>query len=121
MSLADSRHHQLCRGHVDIGITDTGSLLLHGVALAARTWQRGRDEFGWSSESVDQFAVHQVSELHTQEVARALGFGLEKTLLIYPEFGNVGPASIPMVLSKAFEAERMAPGNRACSVASAAA
>ena len=112
VSRADSRHHQLCRGQVDVGITDTANLLLHGVALAARTWQQAQDEFGWTSESVDQFAIHQVSELHSQEVARALRFSLDKTLLIYPEFGNVGPASIPMVLSKAIQAERIGRGDR---------
>lgn len=112
VSRADSRHNQLCRGELDIGITDTANLLLHGVALAGRTWQQAQTEFGWTSDSIDQFAIHQVSELHTQEVARALGFSLNKALLIYPEFGNVGPASIPIVLSKAIEAERVAPGDR---------
>jgi len=56
-------------------------------------------------------ALHQVSELHTQELARAVGFDLAKAFLIYPELGNVGPASVPMVLSKAVEAERVSPGD----------
>jgi 3-oxoacyl-[acyl-carrier-protein] synthase-3 len=112
VSRADTRHHQLCRGQLDMGMTDTGKLLVHGVALAARTWKVAQEELRWSSESVDQFALHQVSELHTEEVARTLGFSLAKTLLIYPEFGNVGPASVPMVLSKTVEAERISRGDR---------
>ena len=61
---------------------------------------------------VDLFALHQVSELHTQELARILGVSLNKAHLIYPELGNVGPASVPMVLSKAQEAEKLSSGDR---------
>ena len=110
-SLAATEHNQLCRGQLDVGITDTRSLLLHGVGLAQRTWAQAQKELGWSAESVDLFALHQVSELHTQELARAVGFDLAKAFLIYPELGNVGPASVPIVLSKAVEAERVSPGD----------
>jgi len=109
-SLAATEHNQLCRGQLDVGITDTRSLLLHGVALAQRTWAQAQKELGWSAESVDLFALHQVSELHTQELARAVGFDLAKAFLIYPELGNVGPASVRIVLAKAVEAERVVAG-----------
>jgi 3-oxoacyl-[acyl-carrier-protein] synthase III len=112
VSVADTRHNQLCRGTVDTGLTDTKNLLLHGVALAGRTWALGQAELGWDGNSVDLFALHQVSALHTQELSKALGFPLVKTLLVYPEFGNVGPASVPLVLSKAAEAERLTKGDR---------
>lgn len=112
VSLAATQHNQLCRGQADAGFTDTRSLLTHGVALAARTWARAQEVFGWRGEEVDLFALHQVSELHTQELARSLGFDLGRAHLIYPEFGNVGPVSVPMVLSKALEAERLSRGDR---------
>ena len=112
VSLADTQHNHLCRGQLDMGITDTRSLLINGLQLAARTWQRTQTEFGFSAAMVDLFALHQVSELHTQELARTLGISLDKTHLIYPDLGNVGPASLPMVLSKAQEAERLSPGDR---------
>jgi acyl-CoA:acyl-CoA alkyltransferase len=112
VSLAATQHNQLCRGQLDVGITDTRSLLANGVELASRTWQRAKAEFGITAEQVDLFALHQVSELHTQELARTLGVSLDKAHLIYPELGNVGPASVPMVLSKAQEAERLSPGDR---------
>jgi 3-oxoacyl-[acyl-carrier-protein] synthase III len=112
VSVADTRHNQLCRGTAGEGLTDTRNLLLHGVELAARTWAQGQAELGWQGDSVDLFALHQVSALHTQELSAALGFPLAKTLLVYPEFGNIGPASVPLVLSKAVEAERLAQGDR---------
>jgi len=112
VSRAATQHNQLCRGQVDVGITDTSNLLVHGVALAAQTWTEAQRELGWSADSIDHFALHQVSELHTKELARVLGFSLDKTTLIYPELGNVGPASVPLSLSKAVEAERIGPGDR---------
>ncbi|HEX4383086.1 MAG TPA: 3-oxoacyl-ACP synthase III [Myxococcales bacterium] len=112
VSVADTRHNQLCRGTADTGLTDTKNLLAFGVELAGRTWAKGQAELGWDGNSVDLFALHQVSALHTQELSKALGFPLSKTLLIYPELGNVGPAAVPLVLSKAAEAERLARGDR---------
>jgi 3-oxoacyl-[acyl-carrier-protein] synthase-3 len=110
-SLAATQHNQLCRGNHDIGITDTRGLLNNGVALARRTWELAQKQLGWNADMVDLFALHQVSQLHTQELARSVGFDVSKAFLIYPELGNVGPASVPVVLSKALEAERIAPGD----------
>ena len=45
-SLAATEHNQLCRGQLDVGITDTRSLLLHGVGLAQRTWATGPERAG---------------------------------------------------------------------------
>ncbi len=112
MSLAATEHNQLCLGQVDVGVTDTRGLLTHGLALAARTWARAQTDFGWSADMVDLFALHQVSELHTQELARALGVNLNKAHLLYAELGNVGPASVPMALAKANEAEKLSSGDR---------
>ena len=112
VSIAATQHNQLCRGQLDIGLTDTKSLLQHGVGVAQRTWQRAQAAFGWTADTVDHFALHQVSELHTQTLAESLAFDLDKAFLIYPELGNVGPASLPIVLSKAAEAERMVSNDR---------
>ncbi|MEO6952631.1 MAG: 3-oxoacyl-ACP synthase III [Polyangia bacterium] len=112
VSTAATQYNQLCRGQLDFGLTDTKSLLQHGVAIAQRTWERAQKTFGWTADSVDHFAMHQVSELHTQTLSSTLGFPLDKAFLVYPELGNVGPASVPMVLSKASCAERYAPGDR---------
>lgn len=112
VSLAATQHNKLCRGQLDVGITDTRALLANGVGLAWRNWRQTEAAFGFAADTVDLFALHQVSELHTQELARTLDFDLQKAHLIYPEFGNIGPASVPMVLSKAKEAQRLSRGDR---------
>jgi len=48
---------------------------------------------------LDLFALHQVSELHTQSWARAVGFDLAKAFLIYPN-GQRGSRVRSIVLGK---------------------
>ena len=55
-----------------------------GVEVATQTWIRAVEEFGWSPESVDMFAMHQVSQVHTQKMADTVGFGLDTQTKIWP-------------------------------------
>ncbi len=112
VSVAATEHNRLCVGQLDCGMTDSRNLLHHGVELAKRTWQKAQDALGWSTESVDSFALHQVSDAHTTTLASVLGFDRSKAYLIYPELGNVGPASVPIVLSKAEQAGTLRAGDR---------
>ena len=41
-----------------------------------------------------------------------LGIELEKVFTIYEEFGNIGPASVPLALAKSAEAGRIKSGDR---------
>ncbi len=111
-SLAATEYNHLCHGQIDKGFTDTNGLLNAGVALAKKTWTRSQEHLGWNQNEVELFALHQVSQVHTQKLAEAVGFDMERTFLLYPEFGNVGPASIPMVLSKANEQRLLNKGDR---------
>ena len=112
VSLADTAHHELCIGVAEEGLTDTHNLLVHGVALAKRTWQQAVEQLRWPLDSVDLFALHQVSGPHATELARAVGFDPSRAHPIYPEQGNVGPASVPIVLADADDAELLSSGDR---------
>ncbi|MEM1032873.1 MAG: 3-oxoacyl-ACP synthase III [Myxococcota bacterium] len=112
VTLADTRHHGLCLGFADRGRTDSVGLMEHGVDLARRTWARATEALGWTLDSVDLYALHQVSGPHTAELARQVGFDENRAFPIYAEFGNTGPASIPMVLAEAEAADEIAPGDR---------
>ncbi|MCB9506732.1 MAG: 3-oxoacyl-ACP synthase III [Myxococcales bacterium] len=112
VTLAASEHNRLCVGHTDRMDTDTRTLLFAGVELAGRTWQRAHEELGWSAEALDELVLHQVSRVHTDTLAATLGLDDAKILRVYPEFGNIGPAGVPYVLSKAVEAGRVTSGAR---------
>lgn len=112
VTLAASQYNHLCRGQNDRMETDSQGLLQAGVELAGMTWQAARKELGWSPEVLDELVMHQVSKVHTERLTRTLGLEVQKVLAIYPEYGNVGPASVPIVLSKAWESGRIQRGNR---------
>jgi 3-oxoacyl-[acyl-carrier-protein] synthase-3 len=112
VTLAATEHNDLCRGQVDGMETNTKGLLDAGVALAGRTFALGKAELGWTSEKLDELVLHQVSKTHTEKLAGALELDLDKVLRTYPEFGNVGPAAVPIALSKASESGRLDRGKR---------
>lgn len=112
VAVAATEHNHLCRGVNERMVTDSQGLLVAGVALAQETWAEARRELGWSSEALDELVMHQVSRVHTQRLTEALGLDPSKVLEIYSEYGNVGPASVPIVLSKAMELGRVRPGHR---------
>lgn len=109
---AATQHSRLCRGNIDHMETDTRGLMIGGMELAIGTWREGSELFGWRPEDFDHFVLHQVSKAHTEGLAGTLGLDLSKVFRLYPEFGNIGPAGVPIVLSKLDEASRLEPGHR---------
>lgn len=112
LSRAATQHAGLCTGHAHEMRTDTKGLLLAGLELAAQTWKEALSTFDWDGDDVDTFVVHQVSKVHTRAVCDTLGVDIDKFPLIYPHFGNIGPAGVPTVLSKAAQDGTLQPGSR---------
>ncbi len=106
-SLAATEHNRLCVGQLDRGVTDTRGLLVAGIGLSQRTWAEAQEHLGFSEEDVDEYCMHQVSQRHAEQLAQTLKVDLEKALLIVGQFGNIGPASVPIVLSKARDLGRL--------------
>ena len=112
MSLAATEHRNLCRGQMDWMETDTRGLLEAGVDLAGRTWEKANRELGWVADEFDVLVLHQVSMVHTMTLLAALGLDPTRTFLTFPEFGNIGSASVPITMAKAVEAGRVEAGSR---------
>ncbi len=112
VSRSATQFNRLCHGQMDRMVTDTRSLMAEGLKLAARTFEVAKNGFGWVVSELDQFVIHQVSKVHTESVARLLGMDLSKVHTIYPSMGNVGPASVPIVLSKIKELGKLRRGDR---------
>ncbi len=109
---AATNYSHLCRGNIDRMVTDTRTLLVEGLKLAAKTFQAARAGLGWASEELDEFVVHQISKVHTGAICDLLGIDPKKMLTVFPEFGNIGPASVPIALSKLSELGRLQKGKR---------
>jgi len=112
VSRAATQFNHLCRGQMDQMRTDTRILLSEGLKLASKTFNAARIAFGWVASELDQFVIHQVSKVHTDSLVNLLGLDPDKVHAIYPEMGNIGPASVPIVLAKAAELGRIKRGDR---------
>jgi 3-oxoacyl-[acyl-carrier-protein] synthase III len=55
-----------------------------------------------SPDGVDLFAVHQANQLIVNQIAKKCGFSNKQTPFLASNFGNTGPASIPLLLSEGF-------------------
>ncbi|GAB3338085.1 3-oxoacyl-ACP synthase III [Marilutibacter aestuarii] len=109
---AATQWNGLCRGNLDRMVTDTRLLLSEGLKLAQKTWIAARSALGWVAEEMDEFVIHQVSQVHTKAFVKAFGIDPKKVLTIFNEHGNIGPASVPIVLSKLREMGRLKKGDR---------
>ncbi len=109
---AATEWNKLCRGNLDRMVTDTRMLLIEGIKLAKKTFIAARLALGWAVEEMDEFVIHQVSQVHTAAFIKAFGIDPKKVLTIFGEHGNIGPASVPIVLSKLREMGRLKKGDR---------
>ncbi|MBB1059866.1 3-oxoacyl-ACP synthase III [Marilutibacter spongiae] len=109
---AATQWNGLCRGNLDRMVTDTRLLLSEGLKLAQKTWIAAKGALGWVAEEMDEFVIHQVSQVHTKAFVKAFGIDPAKVLTIFNEHGNIGPASVPIVLSKLREMGRLKKGDR---------
>ncbi len=109
---AATEWNKLCRGNLDGMVTDTRLLLIEGIKLATKTFEVAKQKLGWVATELDEFVIHQVSKVHTAAITKAMGIDPKKVMTIFGEHGNIGPASVPIVLSKLREEGRLKKGNR---------
>ncbi len=112
VTLAATRHNRLCLGHEHEMITDSKNLLIEGLRLAQRTYEKARRKLGWAIHEMDAIVMHQISKVHTVKMAEMFGVDLSRVHRIFPEFGNIGPASVPMVLSRIAQEGKLNKGDR---------
>ncbi|MGY6518023.1 MAG: 3-oxoacyl-ACP synthase III [Lysobacteraceae bacterium] len=109
---AATEFSHLCRGNMDRMVTDTKSLLVEGLKLAGKTFQAARAALGWAAEEIDEFVIHQISKVHTASFCELLNIDPAKVHTVFPQHGNIGPASVPITLSKLNELGRLKKGTR---------
>ncbi len=109
---AATEWNKLCRGNLDGMVTDTRMLLIEGIKLSQKTFGAAKLALGWVADELDQFVIHQVSKVHTAAFTKAIGIDPKKVLTIFGEHGNIGPASVPIVLSTLREMGRLKKGDR---------
>jgi len=112
VNLAATEHNHLCYGQVEGMVTRGHELLVAGLGLAARTWKKAVDELGWTIGDFDHCVLHQVSKVHTEQFCEIVGLDIDNVFRLYPKFANIGPAGVPIVLSKLNKAGKLSSGDR---------
>jgi 3-oxoacyl-[acyl-carrier-protein] synthase-3 len=97
-SRAATQHHRLCVGDLEQMRTDSRGLLEAGLQLSTDLWKEAAEFYDWSD--LDCYVMHQVSNVHTAAVSDALKLDRSRVPLTFPNYGNIGPASIPFTLAK---------------------
>lgn len=108
---AATQHNHLCVGDETGMITKPAELLKAGVDVASQTWELLLEEVQMPPERFTEFTMHQVGKANYDALCDALGLPRERALQVYPEFGNIGAASVPLALAKAVETGRVAVGD----------
>jgi len=83
---AATQHYNLCVGRIDGMRTDPTGLLAGGLELVLAAWHEAESEWGWS------------------------GLDRLRLPLTFPEYGDIGPASLPLTL--AGQVDSLATGDR---------
>lgn len=118
ISMTDTASNDLCQGAASAQgpglemLTDSEELLMAGVALAERSWDRFKSEMGWDETTPDRVISHQVGAAHQRLLFDRLKLDPAKDFVSYPEFGNTGSAALPITLARAAEAGFVQKGHK---------
>ena len=108
-SRAATQHHELCVGDNHVMKTDLKGLLDAGLELSSDLWDEAVGEFGWDA-GITRYFLHQVSQVHTDAICERLKIDPDDVPRSFPEFGNIGPASVAFTLAGG--ADALQPGDR---------
>lgn len=112
LSIAATEHNHLCRASSDHMVTDAPKILEAGMDLTKKTYEKAQTELGWHTAHFDEFAIHQISKPHINMFLKVLGIESQKVITSFPEYGNMGPVSLPFNISKLEAAGRLIAGKR---------
>lgn len=116
-----TEHNDLCRGDGAGGFgagasmtmnTDAETLLIHGCALAAETWDHFLRHVRWSREQVRRMFCHQVGSVHRDKMFESIGVSTERDFSTFEFLGNVGSVSLPITMAMGVEKDPPKKGDR---------
>lgn len=110
VSGSDPNSNNLCHGDAQGMETDSTALLNAGVALACKTFLKGKESLGWQPEHFDRFICHQVSAVNTRKFCQALGLDESRLVKTFPDYGNMGAVAVPYTLDLAWRQGLLSPG-----------
>lgn len=104
---AETKYSKLCFGNFDGMTTNASALMAAGLEIAYDTYKEAIVKLGWDKLYPNELVIHQMGSTNTRKLVSALNLDKAKIYDLYPDYGNVGPASIPLVLKKIDEINRV--------------
>jgi 3-oxoacyl-[acyl-carrier-protein] synthase III len=100
VDLSNLELNNLCQWKDKYMVTKASGMLKGGVKLAVDTYQKALKELEWDKKEIQHYVPHQVGIGYLKKFSEITGVPLEKMLITFNEFGNMGPVSLPFTLSK---------------------
>lgn len=110
VAVAATEHHRLCCAWDLTMKTDAPKILKNAMIMTSNTFQEADKHLNWKVENIHEFAMHQISHVHIQAFQKLFSIEPHKVMSIVQEYGNTGPVSVPLIVSKLEIAERLKPG-----------
>lgn len=112
VALAATEFNRLCCAWPDTMKTDAPKILKNGMILTGNTFQEVEKYLKWKNEDINEFAIHQISNVHIEAFKKQLNIGSNRVMPIIQKYGNMGPVSVPFIISKLEIEQRLAQGKK---------
>lgn len=112
ISQAATEHNNLCMATSERMLTDAPKILNEGMSLTLKLFKDAELNLGLKSFRVDEYAIHQISKAHVQMFLKLLNIESSKVMTTFQEYGNMGPVSLPFIISKLEMTGRLVSGKQ---------
>lgn len=118
---AETVHHRLCAGGVEMGnsndhrplmATDSEALLHAGIDIAQKTWPQCLDAVGWKEQGVQKVFTHQVGKAHRKLLLESLDLAPAIDFPTVEFLGNTGAVALPTAAALGINEGHVVPGDR---------
>jgi acyl-CoA:acyl-CoA alkyltransferase len=108
--MSATEHNRLCCAWPDTMKTDAPKILKNGMILTENTLQQAKNHLSFENGKIDEYAIHQISKTHIQAFQKQFNIEPSKVKSIVQEYGNMGPISVPFIISQLEMTERLIQG-----------
>lgn len=99
VSYSNTEKSQLCVAQTTWMRTKSTALLNEGSKVVVKAWDRFKDKFGWTNDTVDRLFTHQVSEPQRKIVLRKLKFNSDIDYPTLEYLGNTASVAAPISMA----------------------
>lgn len=93
----------LCIWKGEYMVTHASEMLKGGLLVVLEAYKKALEALDWNKKEIDYIIPHQVGIGHFKKFSDLTKVPLEKMIITFNEFGNMGPVSLPLTVSKCYQ------------------